>query len=469
MFGVSNSDKNNKIIYDINIFNYQHNVKIKNNHFIGKGSYGNVYYIGQVNDINSIIKISPSNNTNNAYDQDFYFFNKYHNSNVSEKNIGLPFLIDHGKTINKIDNKPYDYIILEYVGIKNLFHILATKISHTEEIVLFQIIFMCLYQHLLSFHLSSLVYRDVSPSNMVLSDVVTSFLMDNRSLLHSEINNCHSHLKETIYRKTSLKNICEEYINKLYGNIVKFVDGGLFGDIDYINNTEQYEHNNCYLQGDFYEFDKVDGMFGCTMRYVSPFCIFNFSSLIKQYNNIELSKNIRNLVKNMLFLADFWSLCIVYTTHLHDTNKPINIYNSIISMKLQKLQYFEYKNTKSTSCFERTFKDIPFKVEKINNYYQIRLVNELDNILNKETELIYNGYYNLRNTVSQILNAIISFVNLILLKTKKNEFKHEVTPDEDTINELYQKSEDVLHIVKCAFDTFNNTLQNNIIDHFQNE
>lgn len=446
-----------QIIYDINIINNQHTVTIKKKYFVGSGSYGNVYYIGQINDTHAIIKIAQAKDIKyNIFSQDFYFYNKYHSTNTN-KDVGLPFLIDFGKSINKIDGKIYDYIIMEYVGIKNIFRILQIKQLRIEETMLFKIIFICLYKQLSSFHDQHLVYRDVSPTNIVASDSVTSYLIDHHPRLRNEINTESLHMKEIVYKKTSFKSICDEYVLDNHNKLVRFVDGGLFGDVDYINKITTYNVNNEYFVGNFIEFDNLDGIFACTMRYVSPFCLFNCSSLINLCDG-ELKGIVKKLLINLLYLSDYWSLCVIYLIHLYDTNKYTNNYHSYIATRSR----LRSARARDSDSFDQVFTQAPFGVKNVNDHYEIYLVKELGLMFSDETILLYEEYENLRAMTNQIINMMISLVNSMLLKANKKNFIHELPANQDVCEQLYNESTSVLQNIDKIINDFNDDLKKNV-------
>jgi hypothetical protein len=277
------------------------------------------------------------------------------------------------------------------------------------------------------------------------------FKLDVNNSIYKEIKYKNNNMLDIIYKNSSLKTLFKKYIDKSYGKIVKFVDGGLFGDISYIYDTKKYSAYSNYFCGNFTEFQYLDGMFVCTLRYVSPFCMFNFSSLILEYYNEDISITVKDLIKNVLFLSDYWSLYIIYAIHLYDINNPPNKYHVIIYMKTNEKQI--------KTMTEKTIKTMPFEIEKNdkndkNDDYQISLIDELKYILDKNTELKNKEYCNLQTTISCGLTAIMNFVNLLLLNTEKNMFQHILKCNSDTINNLYSESKTLLKFIHKNNDDF---------------
>jgi serine/threonine protein kinase len=456
------NEKNGDIIYDLNILNSELNIQVSENNFIGKGTYGNVYYVGNIMGINSVIKINKSDGKNNDYEHEAYFYRKYNSNklfNLSEHvDRSLPFLLDFGKTKNKIDNKIYDYMILEYVGINNLYIALKTRVVDYEEKIIYKMIFNCIYNHIISFHKSNLVYRDVSLANIVLSDEVTSFLIPKSYRFSEKIS---ENLVNLIPKNICIKDIMENYIHKTYGKIVKFVDGGMFGDLDFIYNNSSYKRNSYLFCGDFNEFNMLDGMFAATLLYVSPFCLFNLSFIINNYKEEQMTKNIKNLVVNILKLADIWSLCIGYAIHLHDTNSVNLIYQVIVNSKIKKNPK-TYSKDGFNGTNENTFNWMPFFVMNDN---KILLVKELANILDPDTNLVNKEYALLRETISVIINEILSFSNLILSHSVKKILNYNLCFDENVINILYQESLKKMNLIYSIMNKYDSVLCEEIVEY----
>lgn len=454
--------ENENIFFDFDVLDGKLNILIKEKTFIGRGAYGSVYYIGIISGINSVIKINKSDNKFNEFEYEAYFYRKYNMGKLYNFNDyqdrSLPFLLDYGKTKNKIDNKIYDYMIIEYVGINNLYSILKTSDIDYGEKLICKMIFNCLYNHLQSFHKSNLIYRDVNPTNIVLSDNVTSFLISKSYSFSEKIN---KNFLDLIPKKNSIENIIKKYIGKSYGNIVKFVDGGMFGDVDYIYNNATYTRNNYFFYGAFPEFNMLDGMFASTIYYISPFCLFNLSSIINIYKEDRVSQNIRNLVINILRISDIWSLCILYAIHIHDTNNVKLSYKSIINSKFKKNPK-TYSEIGSDGTNENTINYMPFYVS-CNN--KIILVKELMDILDLDKKIMHIDYDVLRENISIIINEILSLANLILSYSIKQKINYILHFDENIINILYKESLKKINFIHNTITKFDKILCEELIEY----
>lgn len=461
-----NEDKDNEnidnLIYDFDVFDGKLNILIGEKYFIGKGSYGKVYYVGNIEGKKCVIKIAKSDENFNEFEQDVYFYKKYYSTKssnlINNDDRSLPFLLDFGKAKNKLDNNYYDYMILEYVGINNLYYVLKTKVVDKEEKIIFKMIFNCLYNHLLSFHKSNLVYRDVSPANIVLSDEVISLLINKNLRYREKIN---ENLIGLIPKNEQINNIMENYIHQSYGKIVKFVDGGMFGDLDFVYKNDIYDKSNYLFFGDFIEFNMIDGMFSSTLQYISPFCLFNLSSIVNNCKKGQVGENIKLLIINTLKLADIWSLCIGYIIHLHDTNNTNLLYQVKVNSKSKKVPktYSKYGLNGTT---ENTLNSMPFYVLYDNN---ILLVKELAEILDTNTKLFNEEYNSLRECISTIINEILVFANIILHYSTKKVVKYVLHFDENIIDILYQESIKKLILIHNAMIKYDTLLCKEIIEY----
>jgi serine/threonine protein kinase len=466
MINDKKNEKDNDIIYDLHILNSGLNIKVKKSSFIGNGAYGNVYYIGNIMGINSVIKISKTNNSDdkfNVFEHEAYFYRKYKSNKIldlSKKNDrSLPILLDYGKTKNNIDDKIYSYIVLEYAGILSLGNLLKTKFIDYEEKMICKMIFNCLYNHIISFHELNLVYRDVSLSNVVISYDVTSFIISRNYRVTDKID---QNLIKLIPENISIDNIMENYIHKNYGKIVKFVDSGMFGDLDFIHKNDVYDRTNFLFHGDFREFDALDGMFAATPLYVSPFCLFNLSFIINNYEDEQMTKNIKNLVVTVLRMADIWSLCIGYAIHIYDTNNK-SPYRVMINSKIKK-NPISYSKNHLNGTTENTFNYMPFLV--VDNDI-ILLVKELDDIIDLEMNLINKDYTHLRETISIIITEILSFANLILTHSVKRNVSYELYFDDSIINILYKESIKKINFIHSVMNRYDNAICEEIFEYLQ--
>lgn len=424
-------------LHELDVLDGKYEIKIKFQNFIGQGNYGRVYYVGNIEGVECVAKITNSRHrTDNEYHVDHYFYAKYNATQGSTG--GLPRVIDIGKTGDKIGRAILDYMILEYVGVRNLFEIWKTRIIGQEEKILFQMTFVCLYKHLTSFHKLGMICRDVSTGNIVLNDRVTSFLISKNKDFSEGIN---GNMQEIVFKPTTLGDITNQYLNESYGNIVKFVDGGLFADLDCIHNANEYDRKNMYFSGEFPDFDRYDGMFACTMLYISPFYLFNLSSMIKEYENANTTVFAKHALCNILKMADIWSLCIMYTIHIHDVcSKGLN-HKMISDIKCR------------TRRFDK-FAMVPFEI----NESRIMLVINLVDILIYGTE-----YHDLRRCVSRVLGEIMLFVNVLLSKGVLTRYVYELQYNDEIVNLLYQESAQKLQNVYDILDQFNGKLRELIL------
>lgn len=458
------NDPNINIIFDLSILNEEQNIKIKQESFIGKGTYGDVYYIGKISNIDCIIKICKSISNKNQYEQDAYFYRKYHSENkgnlINIMNSSLPFLLNLGKTKNKIDGLFYDYLIIEYVGVNNLYNALKTKVVDFEEKLVYKLIFYCIYNHLLSFHQKNLIYRDVSPGNIVISDKITSLFMNKSYRFNDNLND---KLINIIPKNIGLKDILQDFIDGSYSSLIKFVDGGLFGDFDYIYNTDKYDKKSLLFLGIYDEFNLLDGMFSSTLLYISPFCMFNLSSIINIYDDQILTQNIKNMIFNILKLSDIWNLLIFYTIHLHDTNGVSNIYQVYAKgrQKRNPLNFSKYDNGTN----ENTLLNMPFYINKNN---EVKLVKELEMTLNSMTQIINKEYFDIRNKIAMMINEIISFVNLLLSRSNKETVRYYINFDKEFVQKLLDESTQKLNYINSIMNSYRDSLKNEIIEYCQN-
>lgn len=423
------------IVHDIKVLDNRYDLRIKNKYFIGKGSYGKVYYIGEITNVNCVIKITPScDSKTNEYYNDFYFYNKYNSKPKIYKS--LPLLIEMGKTYDTVSRTFVDYMIIEYAGIKNLYEIFKTRIVKTEEKILFKMIYVCIHKHITAFHSMNFIYRDVSPANVVLNDKVTSFLMEKNNTLFNGLN---PNMRDVVFRETPLNDIAEDYVSGSYGNIVKFVDAGLFGDLEHIYKADRYNKLDTLFFGNFPELENYDSIFICTFQYISPFYMFNLSSMIQKYEDPELSSVAKSTIGHILKLSDIWSICIMFLIHLHDTNTHGPTYQTIVN----------------SSNINR-----PFIVED----NKIKLNTNLSAILNKD--LYHIEYNELRDNIITILGEILSLANEILSRSTKDRYVYKLVYNGEIINELFKSSIGKLLIIKDTIDEFDKQLIESLL-HFR--
>jgi hypothetical protein len=420
--------ENSKILFDIFILDKKHNIKIKENALLGKGTYGKVYYIWNIDGIQCVIKIikncnNDNSDSDNEYKSEIHFYKKYESSSFNKKS--LPKLIDYGKAQNSIDSKIYDYIVLEYVGILSFNKILQNLIHmDDDERLLIKIIYQCIYIHLTSFHMSKMVFRDVTPSNIVVSDKITSFFMQKYFVFSNLIP---YNMAKIVFKEMTIAEIIDDYKNKKYDEIVRFVDAGMFCDLDKLNNMEKYDKNDELFSGNFTDFSELDGMFSSTLRYVSPFCMLNLSSIIQNYDDSELLIFSKIIVEIALKLADIWSLNIMFLIHFYDITNPRENYEKIV---LQKLKINRYNLSKFLP--EDIFHNMPFKTSQ----NKLFIVRELFPYTNPNY-LNNHQYLDLHNIVVNSLNNIIDLVNNIISMSKINKFQYILNGDKAIIPIVY--------------------------------
>jgi hypothetical protein len=239
------------------------------------------------------------------------------------------------------------------------------------------------------------------------------------------------------------ENIVADYINESYGNIVKFVDAGMFGDLDYIYKTDKYNPKTYMFNGEFNGFENLDGMFASTLNYISPFCIFNLSSCIKNYNNDIISLQAKNMISTILKISDIWNLCIIYAIHFHDTNDFNSFnYNAVINIKKKNKIYCE----------------MPFTINNNN----ICLRNELNKIMDKNFELTNKKYTEFRNLVSCVLDAILNLSNKILSKSTEKNNQFFLDFNDELINQFHFESSTSLVTIKNLIDNFGVFIKNKL-------
>jgi hypothetical protein len=149
---------------------------LTNNLLLGKGAYGMVYYIGTHKilnkDVKCVIKITKSKKEKNEYQNEAYFYNMCNNKNT--KFNFLPQFVRTGKAIDFKDNKMqyYDYMILEYVGSKNLDTVLSKMVfSNMYNMSQYlNILYISLFSQLHLIHDSDLSIRDIAFNNVVIND-----------------------------------------------------------------------------------------------------------------------------------------------------------------------------------------------------------------------------------------------------------------------------------------------------------
>lgn len=387
---------------------------------LGKGTYGEVYCIGNRNirnqNIECVIKIVQNEKMNNEYQNEAHFY-----KTSSTKNNIFKFLPQFdriGKAYDLKNNKKisYDYMILEYVGKKNLDLVISKLVFSNNNNVskYFNILYICLFSHLQLIHESDLSIRDIAFNNIVVNDCILE-----------QYNNGYGF---------KLDKLIGLFNQKRYGDIVRFIDLGLAGDIKYLIEMKKYDPSNYMFFGNFYNIcDGIEGIFVGRNNNLSPFCKFNFSSFINLTENEKTSNNsllMKAILDNCLVMSDFWSLCIIFTINLYNTtglisnnyekdimgrsNFPFKIINNEIKLREQLNIFFEEKFDKDHTCFEELRKNISSILKDILNYSNKLLQNSYEK----------NNIYNLNLNNDSIIYLYKQSIQILYqIYGKINDFK----------------------------------------------
>ncbi|ATZ80230.1 putative serine/threonine-protein kinase [Bodo saltans virus] len=293
---------------------------LSDSNMIGKGAYGKVYYIGMFEGVKSVIKIerkyyNPSDHDNDI-DLEEHFYKKYENYKSDKTDTNpLPKMIKIGVAEDKIKEKYVKYIILEYVGFLSLYRLFTLLYNPTkEEILLVKIIYDCIHKHLNSLHSRNIINRDMTPTNIILSDDVSLIFATN----NHAINNIMSHNIVDTQKNITHTDIISYYKNNEYHKIVRFVDTGLYCDLDKLFSMQIYDDENKYCRGAFDDFNSLNGLFASSIRYLSPFSLFHFPQNF--CNDIIL----KQMVKTLLILSDYWQLNLAFIIHMHNIMEKQN-------------------------------------------------------------------------------------------------------------------------------------------------
>jgi hypothetical protein len=222
---------------------------------------------------------------------------------------------------------------------------------------------------------------------------------------------------------------------KRYGDIVKFIDLGLAGNIKYLFEMNEYDPNNFMFYGNFYDESKgQDGIFVGRDTTISPFCKFNFSSIINSKENDEGNNNevlllLKNILDNCLVMSDFWGLCVSFAIKLYDTTGIItnNYMNDIKGRSI-----------------------LPFKIE--NN--KIKLRNQLAIFFGEE--LTGNNVYfeDLRKNILLVLENILEYSNKLLKNSREFNRRYQLNFNKETIIYLYRECTTTICKIYEKIDSF---------------
>ncbi len=453
---------------NVNILNNEATVKLFNSDKIGSGSYGSVYFIHKNNisiqnkyvlqGCNFVIKIFC--NQEDIINEE-YFYKIYQRRN-NGKIKSLPCCYGCGVTFDKNTNEKFYYIILEYIGcltLKNVFNIMTNfkkeLSSHASDInELVKILYSICLEYCDSLHKINLVGRDIKPENIIVSDNICSYLI---SILGREIMNkfIFENLFYVIPLEISIKEIINLYKTEKYENILRFVDVGLFGDIGVIcsdNNYNKYSKYNKYFFSHFIDFEPFDGLFVSTVTYLSPFSIFNLSSLINSYGFTSKKEYINILIK-FLKLSDYWIINVLFAFYFCDIFNNING-NYIENLKNEEScikKYCKNKNNKTYKFIDCVIFDINENAnDKNKNIYIKKFI--LDRLQKDNLEIcefITNFFYNIID--------IICYIN----RFSSNE--NDYFPFE-----LDFSKKEITEIKKIMDDFFRNTAYDNMPQIFKN-
>ena len=208
--------------YDIDIYikNKKRRVVLENNYILGKGCYGTVYYHCFSDIGKCAIKLSHVN----KFDYENYIYYKYHKAN--EMNCCLPKCHSSGSSKNKIDDKYYYYIILEYCGyfnLKSYMDIISNNVSSCDLLMITKILYLAGLKCLDSLHKHNIICRDLKLENIVISDNILAFIIS--KIDKNIVSFIPKHIMDLIIdTDVNLNNIFQDLKNNNLNNIMKFID-----------------------------------------------------------------------------------------------------------------------------------------------------------------------------------------------------------------------------------------------------
>ena len=329
----------------------------------------------------------------------------------------LPKFIRIGKSIDVNLNKniKYDYMILEYVGKNNLEKVFSRlSIINKGKISKFiNILYICLFSQLSSIHETDLTIRDISFANVVVRD----------DIIFMERNGNYTFI---------LKDMIENFEINNYGEIVKFIDLGLAGNMKYLIETKQYDPENLMFTGDFYqEKNDFDGLFVGRADNISPFAIFNLSSLISD-NNPENNGNdinqllLKVIIDNCMVMADFWCLCIIFAIKIYDMIFRSDYHSSI--------------------CKNMT----PFIIKDNKFYFK----KEIGLLFNIDLNIENSNFEGIRTNLLFMLNYILEYSNELLKYSIKKDKRYHLQMTNDTMMNLYKESKNTINNLYQLIDSY---------------
>lgn len=388
--------------------------------FIGSGSYGDVYILGKIEKIKYVIKVTKNNGGPNDYLTEEHFYKKHNN------NGGIPKFLCTGSTLNLLNMKKYDYMIIEYVGFFSLRKILnVLPHGDEEEKEIFTMLYKSINEQLRKIHNSGIVLRDIKPDNIVVNDIIGFYFATKYYELANQLNDFTHMICQC---DTSFQKIKEKFLEKKYDDIVKFIDFGIAFDIGELYKSEIYNKTNNFTLGSFVDLDGLEGLFASTLTYISPFSMINLSKML--YNKFD--ENIMIMCKNnisfLLILSDIWSVNILFAICIHDNiyrkkkySRSIQYHKTLFSGNLSNIPLFFDKNQKFILKKELRMTNVFFCEEIENIFNHIKLITgkilELANFIKNDTEWIKKKV---------IVKLNYSEENIIEIKNKTSEIFNEV-------------------------------------------
>jgi serine/threonine protein kinase len=380
---------------------------------LGEGQYGYVYFLSQNNfdnDINNnkyVIKISKDEFDDFSFEN--YIYYKYHKS--TEKIKCIPECIVSGKTINMITGKKHNYLILTYAGFltfKNFISLLVVNKNclFSEITNIIKIIYSTGLHFIKSLHNHNIICRDLKPENIIVSDYLLYYLMDKigidklQKYIPSFILNIIKNINHVSYQ-----NIYDFYTSQKYENIIQFIDVGLFCDINVLTHDQIYSKKNEKCYAEFYNFDPFDSLFATTMSFLSPFALFNFSSLINNFSNDD-KKDFIHIIKTLMKLSDYWSFNIVFIYFFYSFIG--DYYRDIIKIECFIKKFYENKKIYSYKFLDSLFFDVNIDAQ-MNK--QIYLKEVICDKINKYNFRINDYVFDYINNVIKLTQYLLLFIN----------------------------------------------------------
>lgn len=331
--------------YDMDIFinNELTNIKLDQDAKIGEGKYGHVFYFQTKSNGPCIIKISKCEGGDFSFEN--YIYYKYHKS--PQKINSIPECYGSGGVTNKCDNKEYNYIILQYAGFitfKKFMEliILSKKNINNEMKEIIRIIYATGLKFIKSLHDHDIVCRDIKHDNIIVSDYLLSYYINN---INGDITqHIPSYIINNIPVKVTYSDITDYYVSSKHKNIIQFIDVGLFCDLNILTEKKEFDKNDDKCNADFCDLDPFDPLFAATMPFISPFAIFNLSSIINT-RQIEHKRYMIDIIKCTMKMSDLWSYNVIFVYFFY--NFIGNYHSALESSSCEIFSLFKekYKTT----------------------------------------------------------------------------------------------------------------------------